>query len=40
MKISIRDLNFFYGKSQAILQLSLNVPDSIVMCLHRPVGLR
>ncbi|HEY0379921.1 MAG TPA: phosphate ABC transporter ATP-binding protein PstB [Pyrinomonadaceae bacterium] len=38
LKISIRDLNFFYGKSQAIYNVTLDVPERIVMAFIGPSG--
>ncbi|HEX6183691.1 MAG TPA: phosphate ABC transporter ATP-binding protein PstB [Pyrinomonadaceae bacterium] len=37
-KISIRSLNFYYGKSQAIHHVSLDVPERVVMAFIGPSG--
>ncbi|MEP6924562.1 MAG: phosphate ABC transporter ATP-binding protein PstB [Pyrinomonadaceae bacterium] len=37
-KISIRDLNFFYGKAQALYQISLEIPEREVMAFIGPSG--
>jgi phosphate transport system ATP-binding protein len=37
-KISILDLNFYYGKSQAIHNVTLNIPEGIVMAFIGPSG--
>ena len=37
-KISINDLNFFYGKTQALHGISLQVPERIVMAFIGPSG--
>ena len=37
-KISVRHLNFFYGKSQAVFDVSLDVPERVVMALIGPSG--
>jgi phosphate transport system ATP-binding protein len=37
-KISIRDLNFFYGKTQAIHGISLDIPERVVMAFIGPSG--
>ncbi len=37
-KISVRDLNFYYGKSQALYNISLEIPDREVMALIGPSG--
>lgn len=37
-KISVRDLNFFYGKNHALHGISLDVPERIVMALIGPSG--
>ena len=37
-KISIRGLNFYYGKSQAIHNVSLDVPERVVMAFIGPSG--
>jgi phosphate transport system ATP-binding protein len=38
VKISIRGLNFFYGKAQAIHNVTLDVPERIVMAFIGPSG--
>ena len=38
LKISIRNLNFFYGKAQAIYSVTLDVPERIVMAFIGPSG--
>ena len=37
-RIVVRDLNFFYGKSQALHNISLDIPDREVMALIGPSG--
>jgi phosphate transport system ATP-binding protein len=37
-KISVRDLDFYYGRSQALHQISLEVPEHVVMALIGPSG--
>src|SRR6185295_4753721 len=37
-KISVRNLNFFYGKSQALHSVSLQIPERIVMAFIGPSG--
>jgi phosphate transport system ATP-binding protein len=37
-KIAVRDLNFFYGKSQALHNVSLEIPERIVMAFIGPSG--
>ena len=37
-KVRVRDLNFFYGRSQALHHLSLEVPERIVMAFIGPSG--
>jgi phosphate transport system ATP-binding protein len=36
--VDVRDLNFFYGQSQALFQISLQVPEKSVMALIGPSG--
>jgi phosphate transport system ATP-binding protein len=38
VKISVRDLNFFYGRVQALHQIALDVPERIVMAFIGPSG--
>jgi phosphate transport system ATP-binding protein len=37
-KISVRDLNFFYGRARALYDISLNVPERVVMAFIGPSG--
>ncbi|MBK7705047.1 MAG: phosphate ABC transporter ATP-binding protein [Acidobacteria bacterium] len=37
-KISVRDLNFYYGKTQALQDISLEIPDREVMAFIGPSG--
>jgi phosphate transport system ATP-binding protein len=37
-KISIRDLNFFYGRAQALYNISLDIPERMVMAFIGPSG--
>lgn len=37
-KISVRDLNFYYGKTQALHDVSLTIPERIVMAFIGPSG--
>lgn len=37
-KIAVRDLNFFYGKNQALHNISLEVPERVVMAFIGPSG--
>jgi phosphate transport system ATP-binding protein len=37
-KISVRDLNFFYGRAQALYNISLEVPQRVVMAFIGPSG--
>jgi phosphate transport system ATP-binding protein len=37
-KIQIRDLKFFYGRSQALYNISMDVPERIVMAYIGPSG--
>jgi len=37
-KVSVRHLNFFYGKNQAVFDVSLDVPERVVMALIGPSG--
>jgi phosphate transport system ATP-binding protein len=37
-KISVRGLDFFYGRAQALYRISLDVPERIVMALIGPSG--
>ena len=37
-KISVRGLNFFYGRTQALHNISLDVPERIVMAFIGPSG--
>src|SRR4051812_46092636 len=37
-KISVRGLNFFYGRTQALHNLSLEIPGRVVMAFIGPSG--
>jgi phosphate transport system ATP-binding protein len=37
-KISVRGLNFFYGRTQALYQISLDIPERVVMAFIGPSG--
>ena len=37
-KISVRDLNFFYGRAPALYDISLNIPERVVMAFIGPSG--
>ncbi|HWW75605.1 MAG TPA: ATP-binding cassette domain-containing protein, partial [Pyrinomonadaceae bacterium] len=37
-KIGVRDLNFFYGRAQALYRISLDVPERVVMAFIGPSG--
>jgi phosphate transport system ATP-binding protein len=37
-KISVRDLNFFYGATQALFNISLRIPERVVMAFIGPSG--
>jgi phosphate transport system ATP-binding protein len=37
-KITVRNVDFFYGRSQALHQISLEIPERIVMALIGPSG--
>jgi len=37
-KVTVRNLNFFYGRAQALHQISLDVPERIVMAFIGPSG--
>ncbi|HJQ35403.1 MAG TPA: phosphate ABC transporter ATP-binding protein PstB [Pyrinomonadaceae bacterium] len=37
-KIGVRDLNFFYGRAQALYRISLDVPARVVMAFIGPSG--
>jgi phosphate transport system ATP-binding protein len=37
-KVSVRDLNFFYGNAQALFNLSLDIPERVVMAFIGPSG--
>ncbi len=37
-KVMVRDLNFFYGRAQALHEISLDVPERIVMAFIGPSG--
>jgi phosphate transport system ATP-binding protein len=38
VKVSVRELNFFYGNAQALYQIALDIPARIVMALIGPSG--
>jgi phosphate transport system ATP-binding protein len=38
IKIGVRALNFFYGRAQALYNISLNIPERVVMALIGPSG--
>ncbi|HYH84955.1 MAG TPA: phosphate ABC transporter ATP-binding protein PstB [Pyrinomonadaceae bacterium] len=38
VKIGVHDLNFFYGKAQALYNVTLSVPERIVMAFIGPSG--
>ena len=37
-KVSVQDLNFFYGRTQALHNISLEIPERIVMAFIGPSG--
>src|SRR5919198_160100 len=37
-KISVRGLNFFYGQAQALHDISLDIPERVVMAFIGPSG--
>jgi phosphate transport system ATP-binding protein len=37
-KVAVRDLNFFYGRSQALHNISVEIPERIVMAFIGPSG--
>ncbi|HYO99508.1 MAG TPA: phosphate ABC transporter ATP-binding protein PstB [Pyrinomonadaceae bacterium] len=37
-KISVRELNFFYGTTQALFNISLDIPERVVMAFIGPSG--
>ncbi len=37
-KISVRDLDFFYGRTQALYNIALDVPERVVMAFIGPSG--
>src|SRR4030095_11314768 len=37
-KVAVRDLNFFYGFTQALLNISINIPERVVMAFIGPSG--
>ena len=37
-KVSVRELNFFYGATQALFNISLSIPERIVMAFIGPSG--
>ena len=40
LKLSVRDLNFYYGSFHALKNINLDIPEKQGHRLHRPVGLR
>ncbi|HVF87824.1 MAG TPA: phosphate ABC transporter ATP-binding protein PstB [Pyrinomonadaceae bacterium] len=38
MKITVRDLDFFYGRAQALHHISLDIPERVVMAFIGPSG--
>jgi phosphate transport system ATP-binding protein len=38
VKVAVRDLNFFYGRVQALHDISLDIPERIVMAFIGPSG--
>ena len=38
VKVSVHDLNFFYGRAQALHNISLEIPERIVMAFIGPSG--
>ena len=38
VKISVHDMNFYYGRAQALYDISLNIPQRIVMAFIGPSG--
>jgi phosphate transport system ATP-binding protein len=38
VKVSVQDLNFFYGRAQALHNISLEIPERIVMAFIGPSG--
>ena len=39
-RIAIRDLNFYYGKTQALKAINLDVPDKRVVAYDRALRVR
>lgn len=37
-KVAVRELNFFYGKSQALHNISIEIPERVVMAFIGPSG--
>src|SRR4051794_16102284 len=37
-KVAVRDLNFYYGRSQALHEISIEIPERIVMAFIGPSG--
>src|ERR1044072_3987531 len=37
-KVAVRDLNFFYGRVQALHNIALDIPERIVMAFIGPSG--
>ena len=38
VKVAVNDLNFFYGRAQALHNISLEIPERIVMAFIGPSG--
>ncbi|HEX6650950.1 MAG TPA: ATP-binding cassette domain-containing protein, partial [Pyrinomonadaceae bacterium] len=38
VKVSVRDLDFFYGRVQALHNISIDIPERIVMAFIGPSG--
>jgi phosphate transport system ATP-binding protein len=37
-KVAVRDLNFFYGRTQALHNISIEIPERVVMAFIGPSG--
>src|SRR6476620_1237378 len=37
-KVAVRDLNFYYGRTQALHNISLEIPERVVMAFIGPSG--
>src|SRR5215212_9124694 len=38
VKVAVRELNFFYGKTQALHGISVDIPERVVMAFIGPSG--